>query len=108
MTFVTRLTLQSGDRAVLDDVVADIKATARRKGAELKGPHPRPPKELRIPQYKSVDGDAAFDPWSYTVYTRELEIVGHDEFARNVAGQDFPCGIHVSVEVERVRGVGSS
>ncbi len=105
---MTRLTLQSGDRAMLDDVVAEIKATARRKGAELKGPHPRPPQELRVPQYRTVAGEAAFDPWPYTVYTRELEIVGHDEFARDVAGQGFPAGVHVSVEVERIRGVGSS
>jgi len=101
MTFVTRLTLQSGDRAKLDAVVADIKESARRKGAELKGPHPRPPRELRVPQYKSVAGDAAYPAWQYTVYARELEIVGHQEFARTAAGQASPSGVHVSVEVEQ-------
>lgn len=108
MTFVTRLTLQSGDRERLDGAVADVKEEARRKGAELKGPHPSPPRTLRVPQLKTVAGDGAFEPWSYTVYTREIEIVGHQEFAREAAEQGFPTGVHVSVEVERIRGVGSS
>jgi ribosomal protein S10 len=104
MPFVTKLRLQSGDRAVLDSVVADIKAQAERKGAELKGPHPMPPTELRVPQYRAVGGDT-FDPWAYTVYTRTLEIVGHDEFARAVAERSFPDSVHVSAEIEQRRGV---
>ena len=102
MTFVTRLTLQSGDRAVLDDVVTDIKKVARRKGAELKGPHPRPPRTLHVPQRKTVSGNASFDEWEYTVYTREMEIFGHEGVARIVADRAFPAGVHLSVEIEQV------
>ncbi|MFB6085073.1 MAG: 30S ribosomal protein S10 [Halorientalis sp.] len=104
MPFVTKLTLESGDRHRLEDVVTTIKETAARKGVELKGPHPHPPDELRVPQLKSLvdDGDR-FQPWAYTVYTRTIEIVGHDEFARSVAERDFPDGVHVTAEIEQRR-----
>jgi ribosomal protein S10 len=104
MPFVTKLRLQSGDREALEAVVTDIKETATRKGAELKGPHPKPPSDLRVPMYERVDSGDTFEPWRYTVYTRTVEIVGHDELARSVAERVFPDSVHVSVEVEQVRG----
>ena len=106
MSFVTRLTYQSGDRAALDSVVEDVKTTAHRKGVELKGPHAHPPRTLRVPQYKTVACDDAFSAWEYTVYTRQLEVVGHEPFARSLAERAYPSGIHVSAEIEQVRGMG--
>ncbi|MES3516639.1 MAG: uS10/mL48 family ribosomal protein [Natronomonas sp.] len=103
MPFVTTLTLQSGDRAVLESVAGDIKGRAERKGVELKGPHAESPRELSIPQSKRLraDGDR-FGSWSYTVYARTMEVVGHDEFAREVAASPLPDGVHLDVDVERV------
>ncbi|MDS0258075.1 uS10/mL48 family ribosomal protein [Haloarcula sp. S1CR25-12] len=108
MPFVTTLTLTSGDRHRLDNVVADIKARAERKGVELKGPHPKPPEELRVPQSKTLgpDGDR-FDPWNYTVYTRTIEIVGYETFAREVTAEAFPAGVHVEAGVEQRTQFGS-
>jgi ribosomal protein S10 len=106
MTFVTKLRLRSGDREVLDRVVEDIRSTAERKGAELKGPHSRPPDRLQVPQYKSLEAVAEYPGWDYTVYARDLEIVGHDDLARRIAGRDFPSSIHVEVEVERQNPLG--
>jgi len=106
MPFVTKLRLQSGDREALESVVTDIKARAERKGVELKGPHPKPPSQLRVPQHKRVEGGGEFPAWSYSVYTRTVEIVGHDEFARSVAGDSYPDSIHLSAEIEQVRGQG--
>ncbi len=108
MPFVTKLRLQSGDVDALDGVVTDIKETAERKGAELKGPHPKPPERLRIPLYKRVGGDGTFEDWEYTVYTRTIEIVGHDEFAREVTERDYPESIHISAEIEQLRQSGDS
>ncbi|ELZ09132.1 30S ribosomal protein S10 [Halovivax asiaticus JCM 14624] len=107
MTFVTCLTLQSGDRAALDGVVDDIKRTAERKGAALKGPHTHPPDHFSVPQHQRLhaDDDRQSTPWSYTVFTRELEIHGYQGFARDVAGRSFPDSVHVEVEVEQVQGV---
>ena len=106
MTFVTRLTLQSGDRAALDGIVEDIKTTAERKGAALKGPHSHPPERLSVPQCCRLhaDDDRQFSSWDYTVFTRELEIHGYQTFARDVAGRSFPDSDHVEVEVEQVQG----
>jgi ribosomal protein S10 len=104
MPFVTKLRLQSGDREALEAVVTDIKETATRKGAQLKGPHPKPPTDLRVPMYRRVGGAETFEPWQYTVYTRTVEIVGHDEFARSVTEWSFPDSVHVTAEVEQVRG----
>lgn len=108
MTFVTKLTLQSGDRAVLDRVVGEIASFVERKGAEMKGPHPSPPETLRVSQHKRTTGGDEFDPWSYTVYTRTIEIVGHDDVARQVTDRSFPSGVHLGVEIEQVRPLGSS
>lgn len=111
MTFVTKMTLQSGDRVALDDVVSEIQSVAARKGAELKGPHSNPPEQIRVSLYTRLsDPNArAYDPWNYTVYTRELEIVGHDEVARQITrGTDFPPSIHVEVEIEQIQPLGRS
>lgn len=107
MPFVTTLTVESGDRHVLEDVVTEIKEQAARKGVELKGPHPRPPEDLTIPQSKRLSAtDDRFDPWRYTVFTRTIEIVGHEDFAREVAQWDFPERVHVEASVEQRRGAG--
>ncbi|PSQ05956.1 30S ribosomal protein S10 [Halobacteriales archaeon QS_4_69_31] len=107
MPFVTTLEFASGDRRLLDDVVDDVKARAERKGVELKGPHPQPPTDYDIPQSKLLGADGpSFDSWRYTVYTRTVEIVGHDEFARSVAGDDYPDRIHVEAEIEQQRQLG--
>ncbi len=107
MTFVTRLTLRSGDRVVLDETVSEIKTFVSRKGAEMKGPHPRPPTSIAVPMRKRLECDAErFSDWSYTVYIREVEIVGHDSVARAVASRSFPPSLQVVVEVEHVRTAG--
>ena len=106
MAFVTRLTFTSGDRATLDDVVADVKDAARRKGVELNGPHATPPEELRVPLYETVAGEAVFEEWSYTVYRRRVDVVGHQEFAGSLATRSHPDGVHVAVEVEQQSPMG--
>jgi ribosomal protein S10 len=106
MSFVTRLTLESGDRAALDSVVDDIRKTVSRKGAKMKGPHSDPPAQMRVPLQKSVGTDDAFGNWQYTVYKRTVELVGHDDLARAIADWDFPSSVHVEVEVENVRSQG--
>jgi ribosomal protein S10 len=107
MPFVTRLTLQSGDRESLERVVTDIKERANRKGVEMRGPNPEPLQERRVPIQKRLDADGdAFDPWHYTVYVRTITIVGHDGFARDVAGDFYPAGIHLEADVEQVRSAG--
>jgi len=103
MPFVTTLTLRSGDRAVLERVVGDIKKRAERKGVELKGPHAESPVDRSVPQSKRLSASGArFSPWRYTVYTRRMEVVGHDDFARMVAAEPRPDGVHLDVDVERV------
>ncbi len=108
MTFVTKLTLQSGDRAALDRVVEDIRDLARRKGAELKGPHAESPTRHHVRQYERLDGDDTrrYDDWEYSVYTRWVEFVGSDTLPRRVLNEGFPDSVHVEVEVERQTAVG--
>jgi ribosomal protein S10 len=106
MPFVTRLTFQSGDRDVLDRVVDDIKRTAEQKGVELKGPHPKPTTDLHVPQQKRLAPGDGFENWRYTVYARDIEIHGNDEFARRVAGEDYPSSLHIVVDVKQTRGMG--
>jgi len=103
---VTRLTLQSGDRAALDAVVDDITATARRKGAQFTGPHSDSPTEHRVPLYARLDGRDRLDDWRYTVYRRRIEIVGHETLAGQLVDEGFPDSVHVAVEVDHVRGTG--
>lgn len=108
MTFVTKLTLQSGDRHLLDDVVGEITDLVERKGAEMKGPHPEPPDSYRVARYKRLEGEGGrFDPWTYTVYTRTIEIIGHDPVARLVTERPYPPAIHLQVDVSQIRPMGN-
>jgi small subunit ribosomal protein S10 len=107
MPFVTRLTLQSGDRETLERVVTDIKERAERKGVELRGPNPEPQRDVTAPQYRRLDPDGGrFEGWTYPVYVRSIVIVGYDEFARNVAGDDYPSSIHIEADIEQVSNPG--
>ncbi|MFD1511938.1 uS10/mL48 family ribosomal protein [Halomarina rubra] len=107
MPFVTTLSLSSGDRPALEDVVTDIKESAERKGVEIKGPQTPPPERYVAPQPKRLGPEGRrFADWSFSVYTRRMRIVGHDEFARAAAGRDFPEGVHIEVDVEQVSGAG--
>jgi len=108
MPFVTRLTLQSGDGELLDSVVSEIKSRAERKGVELKGPHPKPPSRHSVPQYKRVGLDETFSSWDYTVYTRVIEIIDHNEFAREVAEREYPSRIHITADIEQFNQTGES
>ena len=106
MTFVTKLSFQSGDRAVLDDLLTDLKDLLERKGAECKGPHSAPPEQIRVPQYRNLGPGETFPPWNYTVYSRRLEIHGADHIAREVGHMEFPESVHVEIEVEQKRPLG--
>lgn len=106
MTFVTTLELRSGDRPALDSVVADIKDTVERKGAEFKGPHTPPPETLGVPLYDDLEGGGQFERWSYTVYTRTVEIVGHDELATAIATREYPDQVHVEADVRSIQQSG--
>ena len=105
MPFVTRLTLRSGDGDRLESVVSDLKRRAERKGVELRGPHADPPARYRVPQHKGVD-QGRFDPWTYTVYTRVVEIVDHNEFARELAAREYPDSIHVTANIKQFQQTG--
>ncbi|AWB27188.1 uS10/mL48 family ribosomal protein [Halococcoides cellulosivorans] len=107
MPFVTTLTFTSGDRHTLESVVADIKESATRKGVELKGPHPEPPTEQAVDlSARLLADDDAIDRWRYSVYTRTITIVGHDEFARAITERDLPDAVHLEAEIERRSSVG--
>jgi ribosomal protein S10 len=107
MTFVTKLTFQSGDRAALDDVVDDLKNLLERKGVKCTGPHSVPPERLSVPQYRTLSPGETFDSWRYAVYTRRLEIHGSDDIAREVGHSEFPDSVCVEIEVDRKRPLGS-
>lgn len=106
MTFVTKLTFQSGDRAALDDTVEGIKEMLERKGVECKGPHSSAPEKFHVPQYHNLINGETFDTWTYTVYTRRMEIHGSEHIAREVSHMDFPDSLHVEIEVGRKRPLG--
>ena len=106
MTFVTKLRFQSGDRAVLDGVVSDLKGLIERKGAECKGPHSSPPDRRSVPQYRTLGPGRTYRPWDYTVYTRRIEIHGNDHIAREVGHMEFPESVHVKIEVDRKKPLG--
>lgn len=107
MTFVTKLSFQSGDRDVLEETVVELKEMLERKGAECKGPNLLPPRTLTVPLYKRLDGGERFPSnWSYTVYSRELKIHGSDDVAREVATRELPDSIHVEVEIDRKKPLG--
>jgi ribosomal protein S10 len=106
MTFVTKLSLESGDRAVLEETVTEIKEFLERKGAECRGPFNDPPERLSVPQYRNLSPGDRFSSWNYSVYSRRLEIHGNDHIARQIGHREFPKSLHVEIEVEHRKPVG--
>ncbi|WP_096391025.1 uS10/mL48 family ribosomal protein [Halopenitus persicus] len=106
MTFVTKLSFESGDRRVLEETVEDLHRTLERKGVECKGPHAFSPERTRVQLYKQLRPGDQFSPWEYTVYARKLEIHGSDDIAREMVDRDFPDSVHVEVEVDRKKPLG--
>lgn len=103
---MTTLRLESGDRAALESVVGEIKDLVERKGAEFKGPHTPPPEELQVPLYARLENGDQYERWSYTVYTRTVEIVGHDELASSIATRAFPDQVRVEADVRSISQTG--
>lgn len=103
MTFVTKLSFESGDRAALEETVSDLKTMVERKGAECKGPHTPPAETHLVPQYANLQPGERFDDWEYSVYSRRLEIHGAEHIAREIGHMDLPASIHVEIEVEQKR-----
>ncbi len=108
MTFVTRLRFTSGDREALDDTVSSLKKLLERKGVECKGPHADPPEHMSVPMAATLGPGTTIDQWKYTVYGRRLEIHGAETTAREVTEMSFPDAVHLEVEVDRKRPVGST
>jgi ribosomal protein S10 len=106
MTYVTKLSLQSGDRVALEETVSDLKTFLERKGAECRGPFNDPPDHLTVPQYRNLGPGEQFPSWSYSVYSRRLEIHGNDHIARQVGHREFPESLHVEIEVEHRKPAG--
>lgn len=106
MTFVTTLELESGDRRALESVVDEIRSAAERKGVQIKGPHTPPPEELALSIYEDLDGGQHAATWNYTVYSRTIEIVGHDEFAGSAATWDLPDQVHLEADVRSISQTG--
>ncbi|MFB6103889.1 MAG: 30S ribosomal protein S10 [Halobacteriaceae archaeon] len=104
MSVRTRITLESGDRAALDDAASRVRDTVRRKGADLRGPFDDPARTLSVPLYPRVDGDAttpAMDTWEYTVYRRRLEVDGHEDIAHHILDQALPESVRIELEVDQ-------
>jgi len=108
MTIVTRMTLQSGDRDALQGVVADIVATCRRKGAEIKGPHSDSPVEYQVSLYDRLDGtpESTADRWTYAVFKRRIDLHGHEKLARDILQWSYPDSIKIEAEMEQVSRTG--
>lgn len=106
MTFVTKLSFTSGDRAVLADTVQGLQTTLERKGVECKGPHASPPETVTVPLYKQLRAGDEFSPWRYKVYSRTMEIHGADDTARDIVANEFPDSVHVEVEVDQKKPLG--
>jgi ribosomal protein S10 len=63
-------------------------------------PPPRPPPR------PARGGDDTFSPWTYTVYTRRIEIRGHEAFARDIFDWELPDSVHMEIELDQVRAAG--
>jgi len=108
MTFVTKLTFQSGDRAVLRETVDSVTETVERKGAQCKGPHTEPERHLSVPQHRTLQPGSSFSSWDYSVYEHRIDIHGSEHIAREVGHMEFPDSVHVEIEVEQQQPLGGN
>lgn len=96
----THIEMESGNRKELDASIGRIRSLIERKGAKLRGPHTRPTKEIDVPLYKTHLGDRRFEHWRYHVYSRTLEVIGHEGVTREIASLELPSSINISIMVE--------
>lgn len=102
MPYRMMMTLASGDQRTLDATVDGIVETANRKGASVAGPHAKPTKTLQVPLSTSLDGEKTSRQWSYTVFIRELEIVGAESVCEAVMTAAHHESIDVDLTIETV------
>ncbi|MFP4591481.1 MAG: 30S ribosomal protein S10 [Halobacteriales archaeon] len=100
MPYRARFELESGDRGALEATVARLRELADRKGADVTGPHARPTRRVDVPMYLRHDATAPFRTWRYRVYTRHLEVVGHESVTRAIANVDVDPAVGVSLRIE--------
>lgn len=97
--------MQSGDRIALDASIDRLRSLIEQKGGSLTGPHTRPAKSMAVPLYKTHLGDRRFGHWSYQIYSRHLEVIGHEGIAREVASFNLPSSISIAITIEDGEGM---
>ena len=103
-----RIRLKAFDHRVLDQSAGEIINTAKRTGADVRGPIPLPTRKLVVPCRKSPDGEGAetWDHWEMRIHKRLLELVtsaAKDEKAlRRVLRLDYPDSVTIELSLRHL------
>ena len=100
-----RIHLKAYDNKILDLSTEEIVNTAKRTGAQVKGPIPLPTRRLVVPVRKAPDGEGSetYDHWELRVHKRLLEMdinSGKDESAlRQVTRIEIPDTVSIELSM---------
>lgn len=105
MPYRARIELESGDRHALEATVDRLRAVADRKGADVTGPHALPTRTVDVPLYRDHAATTPRGTWRYQIYSRKLEIVGHETVTRAIASVDVEPAVAIDFSVETADAV---
>jgi small subunit ribosomal protein S10 len=97
-----RIRLKSFDHRLIDEATYAIVETAKRTGAQIKGPIPLPTKMERFSVLTAPNGDKdAQDQYELATHKRLLDIVQPtDKTVDALMKLDLPAGVDVQISVD--------
>jgi small subunit ribosomal protein S10 len=97
-----RIRLKSFDHRLIDDAIYGIAETAKRTGAQIKGPIPLPTQTERFSVLTSPNADKdAQDQYELRTHKRLLDIVQPtDKTVDALMKLDLPAGVDVQISVD--------
>ena len=102
-----RIRLKSFDHRLIDKSTREIVETAKRTGAQVRGPIPLPTKKLRIPVMKTPCGDgmhrggggANWETWELRIHKRVLDVGANERVLHAITRIRIPRDVNIEIEL---------
>ena len=96
-----RIHLKAYDNKILDLSTIEIVNTAKRTGAQVRGPIPLPTKKLKVTTRRSPDGEgkASLERYEMRIHKRLIDIGTDERTLRLVMRVPIPEGLNIEIEM---------
>ena len=97
-----RIRLRAFDSKLLDLSATDIINTAKRTGAQVRGPIPLPTKKLNVVTRKSPcgNGTETYEKWQMRMHRRIFDINADDKAIRQLMRLKIPDDVYIELSLK--------